>query len=207
MLKQQIDIVRQSIINFCKEFIIHPYLCYTEHGQHALFYSMLLQALPESMRYAFWQGKKVCVVQKEYPTAGKLGKPQRQHWDISLLKTSLASITNDSNSFDYLNLLAVVEFGMNETEEHLIDDINRLCHEDAHVDHGFIVHLYRLSKPGNRFSNRDWSPKSPRILSMEAVKQLSVDYPIEIYYALVDDTQSHQSGVWLINQGEMNSLY
>ena len=207
MLKQQIDIVKQTIINFCKEFINHPYLCYTEHGQHALFYSMLLQALPVSERYAYWQDKKVCVVQKEYPTAGKLGKPQRQHWDIALLKTPLMSIKTDSNSFDYLNLLAVVEFGMNEAAEHLIDDIARLDHEEAHVDHGFIVHLYRLSQPGNRFSNRDWSPNSPRILSVEKVKQISSGKPIEIIYALVDDTGQHQSGIWSINQGKMTVLY
>jgi len=101
---------------------------------------------------------------------------------------------------------AVVEFGMNEAEAHLSNDMARLCHEDANVTHRFIVHSYRLSQAGNLFSGRDWSPNSPRILSLEKVSHLSIGKPIEIYYALVDDTGHYQSGVWVVNQGEVTAL-
>jgi len=75
---QIVETVRQTIIQFCTEFMEHPYLCYTEHGQHALFYARLYNALSPEHRYTIWRGQKIGVVQKEYPTAGKLGKPRRQ---------------------------------------------------------------------------------------------------------------------------------
>jgi len=80
-----IAVVRKTVVDFCKDFIQDPYLCYTEHGQHALFYTMLYNALPPDQRTATWEGRSICLLQKEYPTAGKLGKPTRQHWDIALL--------------------------------------------------------------------------------------------------------------------------
>jgi len=67
-----LEIVYQTIAAFCVEFVDHPYLCYTEHGQHALFYTKLYSALPEELRYATWQQQKICVLQKEYPTAKNL---------------------------------------------------------------------------------------------------------------------------------------
>jgi len=81
-------IVHQVAKEFVLEFIANPYLCYTEHGQHARFYTMLYNALPAEQRYTKWGANTVCVIQKEYPTAGKLGKPQRQHWDVAVIKTS-----------------------------------------------------------------------------------------------------------------------
>ena len=189
--------IRKTITDFCLEFVRNPYLCYTEHGQHALFYSMLFNALPEQQRYLTRDNQKVCVLQKEYPTAGKLGKPQRQHWDIAVLKNPPESIST-KNSYDYLKLFAAIEFGMNEAQEHLEDDIARLCHPKANVEQRFIVHLYRLSESGNRFSGRDWSPRSPRILPVNDVRKLSVGKSVEIFYGLADSTGTHREGVWKI---------
>ena len=195
-----LELIRETINEFCLEFVHNPYLCYTEHGQHALFYSMLFNALPEQEHYLDWQNQKVCVLQKEYPTAGKLGKPQRQHWDIAILKAPPESVGTKS-SYDYLKLFAAVEFGMNEAEKHLKEDIRRLCHDDANVEHRFIVHLYRLSESGNPFSGRDWSPKSPRILTVEKALELVMGKSVEIFYAIADRTSVHQSGVWNIKDG------
>ena len=36
-------------------------------------------------------------------------------------------------------------------------------HADAHLKQGFAVHLYRLSKAGQRLSGRNCSPKSKQI--------------------------------------------
>jgi len=200
-----IETIRKTITNFCLEFVHNPYLCYTEHGQHALFYSKLFNALTDDQQYLDWQGKRVCVLQKEYPTAGKLDKPQRQHWDIAVLKSSPES--NESKyTYDYLKLIAAIEFGMNEAKDHLEDDIARLCHPEANLEHGFIVHLYRLSESGNQFSGRDWSPKSPRILSTEDVQELSVGKSVEIFYSLADSTGTYETGVWNIKSGLLRKI-
>jgi hypothetical protein len=195
---KMLEVIRKAIVEFCQNFIAHPYLCYTEHGQHALFYSMLYNVIPKEQRYIICNNQKVCIIQKEYPTAGRLGKPQRQHWDIAILKSIQESTCNKEPSYDFLKLLAVVEFGMNESREHLVDDIERLCHAESNLECGFIVHLYRLSKSGNRFSNRDWSSKSPRIMTIEDIQQLSAGKPIEIFLGLADSTGLHTTGVWSI---------
>ena len=196
-------LVREAILSFCREFIEYPYLCYTEHGQHARFYRQLYQSIPEETRYLDWEGHKTCVIQKEYPTAGKLGKPQRQHWDIAVLQSPAESITEGPGAFDYLRLGAVVEFALNEGEEHLIDDIERLSHTDANLAQGFIVHLYRLSQPGSPISGRDWSPNSAQVLTAENIRWLSIDKPVEIYLAVSDSTNTHTNGIWRIIDGEV----
>jgi hypothetical protein len=191
------ETIRNTIIAFCLEFVRHPYLCYTEHGQHALFYSMLYNALPDQQRYLTWQGQKVCTLQKEYPTAGALGKPQRQHWDIAVLKNPPESLET-KDSYDYLKLLAAIEFGMNEAKDHLEDDIDRLCHKDANLEHTFIVHLYRLSEGGSLFSGRDWSSKSEQILKPDSILPLITGKSVEIFYGVVDSTETYKAGVWNI---------
>lgn len=201
-----VDIVRQTIIHFCELFIEHPYLCYTEHGQHALFYRNLYYDLPTKQRYTIWEGQKVSVVQKEYPTAGSLGKPRRQHWDIAVIKTPAESIERERSSYDYLKLSAVVEFGMNAEGKHLKEDIRRLCHHEANLIQGFIVHLYRLSKPSALFSNRDWSRSSSRILSPRDVAKISTGKLVEIYYGIADSTGTYSPQVWCIKQGKMSLL-
>ncbi len=140
----------------------------------------------------------VCVIQKEYPTACALGKPQRQHWDIALLKIPAESACD---SYDYLKLAAVVEFGMNEAESHLIDDVARLSHPGANVDRAFTVHLYRLSRPGAPFSGRDWSTRSARIITPERIAKLTQDKPITAYYALHDDTGKYPTAAYRIQNG------
>jgi hypothetical protein len=200
----KIEMVRKAILSFCKEFVETPYLCYTEHGQHARFYSQVYQTIPEIMRYLLWKGKKVCVVQKEYPTAGKLGKSRRQHWDIAVLRSPPES--SEDPGYDYLGMDAVIEFGMNQDREHLDDDIARLSHTDANLTQGFAVHLYRLSKPGLRFSGRDWSPKSKQLLTAENIRALSAGKSVEIYLALYDSTHTHSGGIWKIVDGQVNRV-
>ena len=201
-----IDAVRKVTEEFCAEFTANPYLCYTEHGLHAFFHTLLFNALPVEQRYITWQDRQVCVIQKEYPTARKLDKPRRQHWDIAVIKSPPQSLVGGPAAYDYLKLAAVVEFGMNETEEHLTDDIERLCHRDANLEHRFAVHLYRLSEPGAKFSGRDWSSNSPRILSKEHVAKLTAKRPIEVYYGIHDSTGKYASGVWLIRRGTISPL-
>jgi hypothetical protein len=76
---------------------------------------MLYNAFHPSKGTRNGKGKRICVVQKEYPTAGNLGKPQRQHWDISVIKNPPECLPNISKySYDCLKLAAVIEFGMNE---------------------------------------------------------------------------------------------
>lgn len=176
-------------------------MCYTEHGQHALFYSMLYNLLPEEQRYITFQNHKICTIQKEYPTAGLLGKPKRQHWDIAVLKSPLECVAAKARIYDYLKLFAVIEFGLNEAKEHLVDDIERVCHQEANLEHGFIVHLYRLSESGNLTSGRDWSSKSPKIMTVEEVRQVSIGKPVEIFLGLTDSTGFHSDGIWTIKDG------
>ena len=58
----QVPVVRQTIERFCREFIQDPYLCYTERGQHYLFYTMLFNALSPDQRYAMFENRKVCLL-------------------------------------------------------------------------------------------------------------------------------------------------
>jgi hypothetical protein len=139
--------------------------------------------------------------------AANLGKPRRQHWDIAMIKTPPESRVSDrALSYGYLKLTAAVEFGMNEAEEHLIEDIERLCHPDSNVEQGFIIHLYRLSRPGGRCSNRDWSSRSRLILSKEDVAELARNQPVGVYCGIHDGAGKCASGAWPLNHGEIDSL-
>lgn len=69
-------LVQRVLRDFCVEFLPYPYLCYTEHGIHARFYMQLYNAFPVGKRYVEYQGVRLCAVQKQYPTAGRLGKPR-----------------------------------------------------------------------------------------------------------------------------------
>ncbi len=198
-----ISTVQQALEEFVLNFIERPYLAYTEHGLHALFFTALFNRLPPQDLYTEWGGREVCVIQKEYPTACALGKPQRQHWDIAVLKTPAESACD---SYDYLKLAAVVEFGMNEAEPHLLDDLERLSHPGANVDHAFAVHLYRLSRPGAPFSGRDWSAKSARIVTPERIAKLTEDKTITAYYALHDDTGKYPTAAYRIQNGSASRL-
>lgn len=199
--------VKKAIIDFCIEFVNHPYLCYTEHGLHARFYNNLYNALPLDKRYIKWKGEKICVIQKEYRMADACGKSQRQHWDISIIQSPPSNKYSSSFPFDYLTLDSAVEFGLNENKEHLIDDINRLCHPKSNVNNRFVVHLYRISGRGDKKnSNRDLSPKSASLLSAEEITKLSKNKNVEIYLVYFDSTKKYQSGIWQIYNNEISSI-
>lgn len=200
-----LEIVRQTLTGFCLEFIRHPYLSYTEHGLHASFYCMLLNALPEDTYYITVLGQKMSILQKEYPTAGNLSKSRRQHWDVVVLNAKEGPIRR-AQSYDYMRILAAIEFGMNEAKAHLIDDIQRLSHPDANVEQGFIVHLYRLSQAGALFSGRDMSPNSPQILKPEDIVPLSLGTSVEIFYGRADMTHKYPNEVWHIKNATMHAV-
>ncbi len=193
-------VVRETLKDFCLEFIRHPYLCRTEHSQHAWFFTTLHNRLPEEGRFVMWEGKKVCVVQKEYPTGGSLGKSRRQGWDVALLRRPVEVIQDATYAYDSFRIDSAIEFGMNEGREHLEDDVARLSSPDSHVEHKFIVHLYRLSKEtgGRKISGRDWSPSSARILEPEDVARVIRDRDIEAYYAMWDNSETWDTGAWQI---------
>ena len=206
-MTEQSEKVRVVATDFCTEFVKNPYLCYTEHGLHALFYTKLYNALTSEERYTGWAGHRVCVIQKEYPTAGLLGKPRRQHWDIAVIKTPPESLPGNQPSYDYLRLAAVIELGMNEAQEHFEDDLSRLRHPDANLENGFIIHLYRISGPkGQKISGRDWSPSSTRILTCEQVAELVKGKAIEVFYSLADNTGTHPPGAWSIIDGNIQRI-
>lgn len=202
-----IDLIRQTLRDFCCEFTRNPYLCYTEHGQHALFFSRLLEAMPDSSRYSKWQGQKVCVIQKEYPTAANLGKSKRQHWDIAILKTPLLSSDLKKSGFDFLRIIAVIEFGLNEDSDHLMDDIDRINHRDSNIEYGFAVHLYRFSNPKSPFSGRDWPSHSKRIASKENISNNINGKAIEVYYAIANLTKPMENAACKItSDGQIETL-
>jgi hypothetical protein len=197
-------VIRKVIEKFCIEFLNSPYLCYTEHGLHARFYCLLYNTFPIDQRYVKFDGKEICAIQKEYPTADVLGKPQRQHWDIAIIQSPPSPQFGKSPPYDYLNLNSVVEFGLNATKDHLVDDIERLCHHNSNVKNKFIVHLYRLSKP--KVSGRDLSPDSAQLLSLEDMSRLVRDKEVEVYFGRYDNTGRFQSGVWRLNKNEISVL-
>lgn len=200
MIKQT---VRKVIEDFCIEFLDFPYLCYTEHGLHARFYCLLYDALPMNQRYIEWEGKRVCVIQKEYPTAGDLGKSRRQNWDISVIQSPPSSQSGKSPSYDYLTLDSVIEFGLNETQEHLQNDIDRLSHPDRNVSNAFIVHLYRIS---DGESERDMSPRSSQLLTLQEVSRLVLNKDVEVYFGISDMTGEFRSGTWCIYKNRITAL-
>jgi len=202
-----LETIRNTVIDFCLDFVKNPYECYTEHGQHALFFTMLYNALPEEQRYYIFDDVKVSLIQKEYPTASKLGKPQRQHWDISIIKSPTESSQSGPGAYDYLKLFAAIEFGMNATEDHIMDDIERLCHTESNIENAFIVQLYRLSESGKLFSKRDWSSKSKQILMPKDILKHSRGKPVEIFYGLTVSTGNYNQGVWYIKGGNIEEIF
>lgn len=196
--------VEQIIKNFCLEFIKLPYLCYTEHGLHARFFCLLYDSLKEEQRYIQCGKHKVCVVQKEYPTANALGKSRRQNWDIALIESPALSLRGKTPQYDYLTLNSVVEFGLNATKEHLEGDIKRLSHAESNVENKFAVHLLRISTSGKqKISSRDISPNSKKIFNPECVKKLIRKYgkkDVVVYFGQFDGVNETQIGIWRIDK-------
>ncbi len=190
-------IFRQTLEHFTTEFLHNPYLCYTEHGLHARFYAQLYDALTPDQRYLTWQSQRVCVVQKEYPTAHHLGKPRRQHWDIALLQNPPDhSQPNGVHTYDYLRLAAVVEFGMNAHEAHLLmDDIARLsCASLPVVAIGREILRSRLGGG----LQADCVERAGGGVGLWAVGG--------DFYGMADGTRTHENGVWRIVAGEVVSI-
>ncbi len=198
-----VQITRSTLIDFCLDFLKHPYLCYTEHGMHALFFTRLYGALAAEDRYSELLGQQFCVVQKEYPTAGNLGRSRRQHWDVSVIRRPVVAPVRTS-AFDYLPLAAVVEFGLNCDSNHLVDDIQRLSHPDSNVQNGFVVHLYRLSNSKEKFSGRDLSPDTTILFDKQSVQTVLNNYKeppwLEVLYGIADSTKAYKSGLWSITK-------
>ncbi len=203
--------IEATIIEFCREFIEKPYLCYTEHGLHARFYYLLSiafsnEGLPLIGKF---QDKDVCLIQKEYPTEGNLGKARRQNWDISIIDyenariEAIPGLNNKQCDYDYLKLHSVIEFGLNAgverkpdknnlqddmiEQEHLFDDIDRLS-KTCHVKNKYIIHTYRLSK-GN--SSRDWSPDSTLIFRHGS--QLNINESKKTTVLIQEELGKHQA--------------
>lgn len=204
------EVIEQTLKEFCLDFLRNPYLCYTEHGLHALFYARLYIALPPADRYLTLDERQVCVLQKEYPTADALGKPKRQHWDIAVLSNPPRSLPGKQPPYDYMRLAAVVEFGLNAAQDHLEDDIQRLRHPGANVDQGYFVHLYRLTAPKAKCSGRDWSNQSAQICSKEQVADLLAQTPLQTplrgYYGIYDAGGKYPSGLWFIAAGSVTQI-
>ena len=204
---KEVPILRQAIKDFTLEFVKEPYLCYTEHGQHARFYAQLSNALPGEEQYFLWGGKKVCVIQKEYPTTTDLDRTRRQHWDISLIKNPPEiAMPEEPRPYDFFILSAAVEFGLNESFDHLENDIERLCHPEANVENPFLVHLYRLTNPGNQRSRRDLSNGSNKIVSIEKAAKMTKNNPVEIFYGIYDDANSAACGAWRLYDGKIEEI-
>jgi hypothetical protein len=195
------DIVEETLTEFCKNFITDPYLCYTEHGQHALYFTKLYNELAENERCVSIELNdkekiNICRIQKEYPTKADLGKSKRQNWDISVIKSLVKMVeekvpfnnpdvvTKKKPLFDYLKLEAVIEFGLNSAIEHLVDDFLRVSHSCANVEYAYIVHLYRLSDAGNQISGRDWSANARDIKKYINKEDLEKSKIIEILKTL-----------------------
>ena len=192
------DLTEKTLAEFCKEFIRDPYLCYTEHGLHALFFARLYNAFPEECRYFDFEGRKVCVIQKEYPTHHHLGRSRRQHWDISVIKTPIPEPVCKP-AYDHFHLAAVVEFGMNCGQGHLLDDIERLTHPEANLYRPFLVHLDRFSDGALHVSDRDWNSRYTSRLKMETVATMLVGHPdLYVLYGIVDQNDPNSKGLWRI---------
>lgn len=192
------QLTQEVVVEFCREFLDHPYLCYTEHGQHARFFHNLYARIPANLRYRYVNGFKMCRVQKEYPTHAKLIRPRRQHWDVALIDAT-AEPPNCECPYDHLPLATVVEFGLNCNQKHIEDDIARLSHPDANiVQKAFIVHLFRLSPKEGKVSARDWSPNSGRLKAREEILPILKNPIVEIYLGVVDSTSTNDGGLWHI---------
>jgi len=200
-------LVHSVLRDFCLEFYSEPYLCYTEHGLHALFFSRLYDALPEDRRYFEWNGQKVCAIQKEYATADDLGKSKRQHWDIAVLRNP--PVTRMEHPYDFFEIDAAVEFGLNEGKDHLLEDMRRLSHPSSNVKTGYAVHLYRISEG---VSKRDLSPRSARIWPGESAAEKDKllaevrKTNVTVYYVFVDATSTRQPEALVFEQSGIHQI-
>jgi hypothetical protein len=204
----QAALTKDTLIAFCKEFVEHPYLCYTEHGLHARFLQQLHDAFGANnlLREDEFGGQRVGLLQKEYPTNRPFDRSRRQNWDAAVIRHPIVPIAL-SHPYDHLPLAAVVEFGLNYGAGHLLSDLERLSHDDAQVDAPMIAHLYRLSMAGAQNSKRDISPNSAAILPLARVCELSALFPkVTVYSGIADVTRDDGKCLWSISAGVSEQL-
>ena len=198
------DLTEKTLVEFCKEFVANPYLQYTEHGLHALFFARLYNAIQVECRYFEFLERKVCVVQKEYPTHHDLGSSRRQNWDISVITTPVV-MPDHKHPYDHLPLAAVVEFSMNYDEKHITSDIKRLSHESSNVGLRLVAHLYRLGLK-KRISSRVRSTDSDKIYSKEDIQALLNSSKVVAYYGLSDESGKRPNGLWRLTGDEIRPI-
>jgi hypothetical protein len=198
-------ITQDTLIEFCKEFVENPYLCYTEHGLHALFFTRLYNALPSRLRDLEFAEHSMCAIQKEYPTHDKLIRPRRQNWDISVIRSPIVN-PGGKKAYDHLPLAAVVEFSLNYGKDHVRDDIERLAHLKSNVGLRLVAHLYRLSEAATRISRRDKSPHSTKIYRKEDIQPLLHNKKVIVYYGIYDQRVDGDTGLWRLTTGKCELL-
>lgn len=205
-MKMETLTVEATILEFCREFVKNPYLCYTEEGLHALFSNRLISKVSrDEDKYGMLAGKKVSLLQNEYPSAQPFNDNKRGHWDIALLKSPLTPIGARIPQFDYLEVDSAVEFALNMGAAHLRKDIARLCPiepgMDSHVKNKYVVHLYRLMKLGSsRFSNKDMSAKNKEYISENGVLTEIDGSDVVVYYARVTKDDESMNTIFRIDR-------
>jgi hypothetical protein len=190
------EVVRCALEDFLTDFLESPYLCYTEHGMHALFYHRLMNSLPNESLHIRVGGRDVCAVQKEYRMGSDVGKSRKAHWDIAVLEKSQSA--ESENWYDNLRLNSVAEFGLNSDGGHFEDDVERLSHELSGVLNCFIVNLYRYSKS---LTGRDWQNEHEAFVSPIEMNNTIRKHGNKVvaYFAMVDDTTGRRDGPYRID--------
>jgi hypothetical protein len=170
------EIVADTIERFCEEFVENPYLCYTEHGFHALLFHELFEGLSKHgvdlyrpfKTEEMGKEEMVCLLQKEYRGLRKFSRREQEesretcaHWDIALFDPSLERRTGSSilklPVYDSFKLHSVIELGFNNEPGHLDLDIERLDRERRGIRHMHILNLCRIGS--RKVSVRNWTPK------------------------------------------------
>ena len=202
---EQVATTQRAVEAFCREFVKYPYLCYTEHGIHARFLLQLYTELPEHGRYAEWDGNRVCVVQKEYPTAASLGKPRRQHWDVAVLRTPLECPGDRLTTTPIVRLPPARDGGRVRAELRRRSPRRgraRLCHRASNVDDPVIVHLYRFSTGRSHVRPRHLAPGRPAFVRSPPSPSSRPSTRLDVYYGVADSTETYPSGLWRITAGD-----
>jgi len=189
-------IVEKTIEDFCFEFMARPFLCYTEHGLHALFYASLVGNIPKKERQVRVGGKDIHVVQKEYPMVDKQGGSKRAHWDIAVLDD--VQTPDRQRWYDTLTLNSAIEFGLNESIDHLRRDVQRLSHENSGMKRGYIIHLHRFSRSVTR---RDWIREHARAASRASIDSIlrNEGRNVTAYFVGVDSVTGKRDGPWRLD--------
>jgi hypothetical protein len=206
-------VVEETIDDFCIFFFKNPYVEYSEHGIHALFFHQLYENFNsnEIPRYGHYLNEQVCLIQKEYRMSGKCGGTKAAHWDVCVLKEPLESrndtniqIKSRPNSYDFLEINSIIEFGLKANLSHLNNDVDRLCHPECKARGKFIVHLERFS---DSFSQRDFPLNSKNELPTKAqMIDLTKNNNVIIYYVRTNKNNKNDQRMWKFVNGNLTDL-